>query len=404
MTSESPFPTANNHKLANTASYYMIFIILGLTTAIVGPTLTGLAENTHTPIGGMGLLFTASSVGYLVGSLLGGRVYDRLPGHLLLAGTLVGLAAITALIPLTPWLVALLALMAASGLSQGLLDVGCNTLLVWVHRDKVAPFMNGLHFFFGVGTSISPIIVAQAMSLGGGFSWAYWILALLAMPIMLWMLRLPAPQAWIATAEEQVTRQVDPLLVVLLALMLFLYVGAEIAFGGWIATYAVTRQLASITDAAYLTSFFWGIFTLGRLLSIPLAARLRPRFILIGDLLGCLASLGIILLWGDSLAATWIGTAGLGLAMASIFPTVINLAARRMILTARIMSWFFVGASLGSASLPWLIGRLFEDAGPQVMPWTLLADLLVMLGVFLFTITYSERLQPEIVSGPGRMS
>ena len=117
---------------------------------------------------------------------------------------------------------------------------------------------------------------------------------------------------------------------------------------------------------------------------------------MLGDLLGCLASLGIILLWSDSLVATWIGTAGLGLAMASIFPTVINLAAKRMILTSQIMSYFFVGASLGSATLPWLIGQLFVGIGPQSMTWAILIDLLVMLGVFFFTLSYSERSQNPV--------
>ncbi|MBN1430240.1 MAG: MFS transporter [Anaerolineae bacterium] len=389
--SVEPVPTINDRRYAKTAGYYMIFIVLGLTTAVVGPTLTGLADNTQTPIGGMGLVFTVSSLGYLVGSLLGGQIYDRTPGHPLLIGMIVGLAAITALIPMTSWLALLLVLMAASGFGQGILDVGCNTLLVWVHRDKVAPFMNGLHFFFGVGSSISPIIVAQAFNLSGGISWGYWILAILAAPIALWMLPLSSPSSPAATPEEQIAKQIDYRLVLMASLLLFLYVGAEIGFGGWIATYAVARGLASLTDAAYLTSLFWGVFTVGRLLSIPMAARARPRFILSGDLLGCLVSLGIILLWSDSLTATWIGTAGLGLFMASVFPTVINLAARRMNLTGRIMSCFFVGASLGSASLPWLIGRLFEDIGPQVMLWAILADLLLMVGIFLVTISYSER-------------
>ena len=35
-----------------------------------------------------------------------------------------------------------------------------NPLLVWVHGDEVGPAMNGLHFFFGVGAFLSPIIIA----------------------------------------------------------------------------------------------------------------------------------------------------------------------------------------------------------------------------------------------------
>lgn len=396
MASQHPLPvpqasTTSDRKLANTAGYYLAFITFGLTTALTGPTLMGLAENTHTPIGKMGLLITASSLGYLVGSLLAGRLYDRVRGHPLMVGILIVLATATALIPLAPWLGMLLLLMAVLGLSQGILEVGCNTLLVWVHQDKVAPFMNGLHFFFGVGTSVSPLLIALALSLSGDFSWGYWAVALLVVPLMLLLIALPTPPPQVATEEERITKQADTLLIILLSLLLFLYVGAEIAFGQWIATYAVVRELATTTDAAYLTSLFWGVFTLGRLISIPLAARVRPRLILLSDLLGCMVSLVILLVWSDSLVATWIGTAGLGLAMASIFPTVINIAARRMILSSQIMSWFFVGSGLGAASLPWLIGQLFEGSGPRVMPWALLIDLVVMLGVFLVTINYSEK-------------
>ncbi len=52
-------------------------------------------------------------------------------------------------------------------------------------------------------------------------------------------------------------------------LFFFLYVGAEVGFGGWIFTYAVALDLGSETAAAYLTSAFWGALTFGRLLTIP---------------------------------------------------------------------------------------------------------------------------------------
>jgi len=200
----------------------------------------------------------ATSLGYLLGALLGGRIYDRTPGHPLLVGVLIGTAATMALVPLVPWLGLLMVLMAVVGIAQGFLDVGCNTLLVWVHRDKVAPFMNGLHFFFGVGAFVSPIIIAQAVSLSGGITWAYWALALLIAPISLWLVRLPSPPAQVAAKEEQAANRANYLLAALMVLLLFLYVGAELAFGGWIFTYAVARQLTTETAGRYLTSAFWG--------------------------------------------------------------------------------------------------------------------------------------------------
>jgi len=121
---------------------------------------------------------------------------------------------------------------------------------------------------------------------------------------------------------------------------------------------------------------------LGRLLSIPLAARFRPRTILLTDLLGCLASVGILLLWPGSGTATWLGTLAMGLAMASIFPTCITLAGRRIPITGRVTGWFLVSSSLGGMSLPWLIGQLFEPIGPWITMGIILIDLVAALIVY----------------------
>ncbi|MEI2692738.1 MAG: MFS transporter [Anaerolineae bacterium] len=91
------------------------------------------------------------------------------------------------------WLLA--ALMLVMGLAAGSIDVGGNTLLVWIHGDQAGPRMNALHFFFGVGALLAPIFVAQAIGLTGGVTWAYWLLALLVLPAMVLFLRLPSPVA-----------------------------------------------------------------------------------------------------------------------------------------------------------------------------------------------------------------
>jgi len=112
---------------------------------------------------------------------------------------------------------------------------------------------------------------------------------------------------------------------------------------------------------------------------------------LLTDLLGSLVSVGIILLWRDSLPAVWLGTLGLGLSMASVFPTTLNLAERRMTITGRVMGWFFVGASVGAMFLPWFVGQWFESVGPGVVMAIIFVDLLIELGLFFILISYSAR-------------
>jgi len=377
-------------RVSQTIGYYTAFAALGMVGASLGPTLPGLAEHTQTQLSEISFLFTARSLGFLLGSFFGGRLYDRSPGHPLMAVVLIIMAVMMALAPLISLLWLLVAALLIMGVAEGTLDVGGNTLLIWVHRHKVGPFMNGLHFFFGAGAFLSPIIIAQTVLISDDITWAYWVLASLMLPVIVWLLRLPSPTVQ-AVSKDDPVRQTDRLLVALIALFFFLYTGAEISFGGWIFTYAMALGLSGETAAAYLTSAFWGAITLGRLLTIPVAARLRPRSILLGGLVGCLVSVGIILLWSNALAATWLGTLGLGFSMASIFPTTLSLAERRLTITGRVSGWFFAGASAGGMTLPWLIGQLFEPIGPQVMMFAIVVDLIIALGIFAVLILHSGR-------------
>jgi len=371
-----------------TIGYCAAFVALGLANASLGPTLTDLATNTRAALAQISYGFTARALGYLVGSVLGGRLYDRRPGNPVMGTTLLLMALSMALVPLIPVLWVLIAMLLLVGLFESVVDVGGNTLLVWIHGDEVGPYMNALHFFFGIGAFLSPIFVARALAAGSGVTWAYWTLALLIVPVAVAVLRLPSPSSPVrehtAPGEQpaSVLRSTPAVLVALIALFFFLYVGAEGSFGGWIATYAKTTGLGDATTAAYLTSVFWGAMTLGRLLSIPLAARLRPRTLLLGDLIGCLLSILVVIAWPGSSAALWIGTFGAGFSMASIFPTMISFAGRHMTTTGKTTAWFFVGGSSGGMLIPWLIGQWFESTGPQVMVFIILASLLLNLAMF----------------------
>jgi MFS transporter, FHS family, Na+ dependent glucose transporter 1 len=378
-----------------TSAYYLGFISLGMAAASLGPTLPGLADQVGAQISQMGFLFTARSIGFLLGALLAGRLYDRLPGHRLLTLALFGVALAMALAPFTSsfWLIT--AVFFLMGISESGIDVGSNTLIVWLHGKTVGPYMNGLHFFFGVGSFLAPIIVAQVIQLPGGIQWAYWILALLMIPSVIYVSRMPSP-TMPETAQEAVAGMVNWPVVGLIAIFFFLYSGAEIAYGGWIYTYAFATGAGTVTTAAYLTSVFWASLTIGRLLGIPIAARLRARVILFIDLAGCFVSMGLILLASESTTAVWLGTIGLGLSMASIFPTTLTLAERNTNVSGAVTSYFFAGASLGGMTIPWLVGRQFAQSGPQ-------AILLIIFGcLVLASFVYALLMRQILVAHPAQ--
>jgi len=377
-----------------TIGYFAIFIGLGMTAASLGPTLPGLAAHTGSTLSQISFLFTGRAFGYLLGSLRGGRAFDRLPGHTLLVFLIAGMGIMLALVPVSARLWLLTVLLFVLGLFEGATDVGGNTLLVWVHQQRVGPYMNALHFFFGVGAFFSPIIAAQALLRTNNINWVYWLLAIYMVPVALWIVRLPSPKSphdvQTQLNGDTTTRIANPTLVGILTLFFILYVGAESGFGGWIFTYATTLDLATPATAAYLTSVFWGVFTIGRLFGIPLAVRFKPQTMLVWDLAGCLISMIVILLYPGSLLALAIGAGGLGLSMASMFPNMLVYAEQRMPLSGRITRWFFVGAGVGGMILPWLLGQIFVSIGPQAIMWAILLDLIMIVGIFIVLWLYNR--------------
>jgi FHS family Na+ dependent glucose MFS transporter 1 len=380
---DTPAVTRLN-PLTATLAYYAAFITLGATVSISGPSLPWLAQNTSSPLDRVSVIFIFGSLGYMLGSQLGGQAYDRFPGHRIQALALLLTSLCAALVPVLHSLWFLVLVLFLLGNVQGALDNGCNTLLTWVHGEKVGPFMNGLHFFFGAGALLAPLVFARVVQATDDFRWAYWFFSLLALPVAAWLWFLPSPAIRKhAPAEGAPGGSSINGLFLLIVFFFLAYVGLEVSFGNWIYTYATRLHLADEVAAAYLTSAFWGAFTVGRLLGIGISARLRTQTILLGDLSGSLAAFAILLLWPASPAALWVGTIMLGLSIASIFATAMAFAGQRFHLTGTLVGWILLAGGAGGMVFPWLIGQLFERVGPHITMPLLFCITLIMVGLLL---------------------
>lgn len=356
----------DSKKISTTVGYYLAFIGLGLVTAAMGPTLPDLAANTQSRLNEISFLFTTRSAGYFAGSLSSGRLLDRFPGHPIMAAMLLALSLIVAGIPFFSMLWVLAFSLLLIGFAEGIIDVGSNTLIVWLHGSKTGPYMNGLHFFFGVGAFLAPIIVAQTIALAQSTLTAYWYFAILILPTTFWLLVLPSPTRTPKCAGLDQTPSCSGL-VFLIAALLFVYAGLEGGFGGWVYTFAHELKIADAAQAAYLTSVFWIAFTIGRLIGIPLSLRFEPARILLVDYLGAAVGIGMIWFGSDSYPVVLVGAALFGLAIASVFPTALSLAGRNLHITGKVTSYFFIGSSAGSMTLPWLMGQFFAMIGPTAI-------------------------------------
>ncbi len=390
-----------NDAIRRTFGYYSLFICLGLDSAIIGPTLPALAVQTASRLGQMGLLFLVGAIGYTLGTMIGGRVFDRVRGHPVLGITQLIAAALIFFIPLAPWFWLLLSILFCKGFAEGFINTGANALLLWTHAEKVGPFMNGLHFCFGLGAFLSPLLVAQVAGMEGGYRWAFWALAAFAALVGLRMVSMPgSPRPIQARSPETVKTVHAPVsyaLVISAMLFLFFYVGAEITFGGWVYTYAVTLKLASAAGAAYLTSAFWLAFTIGRLISIPAATRFTPKQVILAASFSCLSVLALGIIFSGSSSALWMMAIGLGFCMAPVWPTGFTLAGQSIHMTGNITGVILLGDSFGGMVLPTLMGKVIEGNGPRAMVYLVFGSLVLNLLAFTGMLRLRPAREPIIV-------
>ena len=375
-------------------AYGICFFALGLGTASLGPMLPFLANNAAVSIAHISFLFTADSLGYMLGSVGGGRLYDRFDGHKLMILALALMVLISVIIPLTPVFLVWLFVMFFFGLSKGLLDVGCNVNLVWVYQSRVGPYMNGLHFSFGFGAFLAPILITMVMSLFGEIiTWPYWTLAILFVPGLVGLWRLKSPVNPDIEDHNRKKQPQNQKIIILMILLFFLYVGVEGGFSGWIFTYATHLGIANDAAASFMTSIFWGALTIGRLISMLIAKRILPSKLLFGNFILAVLILGLAIIWPTSPTIMWVVSAGLGFSLSSIFPTLLALAESRMKITGKVTGLFFLGSSLGSTLVPMLLGQIFEYIGSYQIMLTLFGLACIGLFVLIFLVFASNQVE-----------
>lgn len=362
--------------------------------SVPGPTLDALVELTESTLGEIAVLFTANGLGFVLGALLAGRLFARQVGTRLLAMALALMGVMSMVVPTLSSVAGVVAVFVVVGMSIGLVDVGGNTLIVWLYRADVAPYMNTLHLFWGLGAFATPLVVAQVAVSTGEASLAYTLFGGVMLMVALWLFTVPSPEvpADAQPAANPAVMRRHARLIVLMAVLFFIHVGAELAFGGWVYSYATATEIRLETTARVLNAVFWGGLVLGRLLAVPVSRRLRPATMIQFDLVGAglaLALVGLVPGWG-----VWAGTALFGMSIASMFASCLNYTGSLMPTTSQVTSMFLVGASLGSMTLPWLVGELFGRVGPGAMIYVVGAAIGMGLVVFGLIRSQASRLEP----------
>ena len=105
--------------------------------AILGPTLLELACHTNTKLEHMSYVFTSRSTGYLIGSIIGGWLFDKYNGHVVLSVSCMWATLMMLVLPYVTSVYGLVIVTALLGLGTGSLDTGRKILFKQNMKTKM---------------------------------------------------------------------------------------------------------------------------------------------------------------------------------------------------------------------------------------------------------------------------
>ncbi len=274
------------------------------------------------------------------------------------------------------------------GLGAGAIDSGLNN---YVALHFKASHMNFLHCFYGVGVSLSPYLMSQALSDAGwrgGYRYAFYVQSaialLLIVSVPLWRKTASAEQA----GEEkgvnltlwQMAKRADvrQVWIVMLATN-----AIEYACGVWGSTYLVTEKGFEAKHGALALTIYYAGMSVGRFVSGLLSDKIST-WKRIGIGAAILAPAIAIMLLPLHGAVTVVGLFLVGLGNGSIYPNMIHLTPHNFgkEVSQSIMGSQIAFAYIGVMLAPPMVSIISSLFGIGVYP-VLLAVLYVIMVIAL---------------------
>lgn len=152
------------------------------------------------------------------------------------------------------------------------------------------------------------------------------------------------------------------------ALFLFMYQGAEVSIAGWVTSFLMANRGGTEPAVGYITAGFWAGITLGRFVLAMPAQRIGPRRFVYGLVIG--SAVFELLVWfvpnviGDAVAVSIVG-----LLLGPVYPCAAGLLMRGLSRRERVsgMSAMAAFGSAGGAAAPFITGVLAQAVGTFVL-------------------------------------
>jgi MFS transporter, FHS family, L-fucose permease len=272
------------------ALVFLIFFAISLLTNILGPLIPDMIRTFDLSLGMAGFLPFAFFVAYGVMSIPSGMLVERYREKAVIAAAFAVAFAGSLAFALVPRFAVGLPSLFLIGIGMAMLQVAINPLLRVAGGEKHFAFFSvAAQLVFGLASFLSPQVYTYLVT-RRGLPWSslYWVFTVVtaAMAAVVLAVRFPSVER---TAEERAGAWAThrALLgnphVLLYALGIFCYVGAEQGIANWISQFLSTYHgFDPQTVGAAAVGRFWLLMTVGCLLGMLLLKLMDSRTVLKG--------------------------------------------------------------------------------------------------------------------------
>ena len=338
---------------------HLSFVLIGIITTLLGPILPYFSHTWSLTDAQAGFFFTSQYFFSTVGVLLTSLLLPRFGFSRVCAA---GFAAFTLgflFLGLGPWICSVL-MVGMNGFGYGLTNPSINLRATQLPSKNTAAAVTFLNFSWSVGAVLCPFLVAGLVPRVHlrGFSLVITVCAALLVAAHL-SLRKATLTAHPAHAThplgEWIMRLRVPQAIPLLWLFL-LYVGVEVALGGWVASFEKRLPGMSAATLVIAPSVYYGALLFGRGIA-PLALRHFTQLaISVSGLLIASSGASVIAI-SHSAQMLYLGSAIAGFGLAPQYPIFVTWLAAIFHKDANwIGALFFAVSGIGGGAIPWLVG------------------------------------------------
>ncbi|XP_064614172.1 sodium-dependent glucose transporter 1B-like [Liolophura sinensis] len=154
-------------KLVYTFFILLVYFVGGALKGQEGVTFLDLLILTDSDMESGSLLLTCSALGFMLGPLLLGFLYDRYNNSGLFAIFIVSSGLLTYVIPWCHHLVLMSVAFVLRNLVTSAVDIGALVITVKLWKNEVNPYMQAIQAMFALGGIVSPLITAPFLSESG---------------------------------------------------------------------------------------------------------------------------------------------------------------------------------------------------------------------------------------------